>query len=248
MVNESVLSNIFLKAVLPCLEPLTVKDAKAAQIASGWSGSIRFSSGIRGPRCTVELKDAKAFVTPSALPRPDIGLFFPNALMLNNLFRGKGITIPLPYKGLLKIKGLMVFSKLAARMQEILEGRERSVQDLKAELMIGLMSRAIVVLSEHDPEYKGHAAKLHGVAEFRIRNGFASHVDFSGTTPEARLGAASSPDFTLEFADNALFLDVTEDKVDVQAQACLGGISLQGDLHMGQIINIALDKIGEYLL
>jgi hypothetical protein len=36
--------------------------------------------------------------------------------------------------------------------------------------------------------------------------------------------------------------------VDVLAKACLGEISLQGDLHMGQILNVALDKIGEYLL
>ncbi|MCK7512630.1 MAG: hypothetical protein MZV70_57055 [Desulfobacterales bacterium] len=67
MVNESVLSHIFLKAVLPCLEALTAKDTQASQIASRWNGSIRFISGIRGPRCTVELKDARAVVTPSGV-------------------------------------------------------------------------------------------------------------------------------------------------------------------------------------
>jgi hypothetical protein len=248
MVNESVLSNIFLEAVLPCLEVLTAKDAKAIQIASAWSGSIRFSSGFYGPRCTVELRGSRAVVTPGAPNRTDIGLFFPNASMLNNLFRGKGLTVPLPYKGLLKIKGLMVFSKLAERMQEVVEGKDTSGLELRAELMLGLMSRAIAVLANHDPEYRVQASHLHGVAEFRIRNGLASYVDFSGTATRAHLGRAASPDFILEFADSPLFLAVTEDKVDVLARACLGEISLTGDLHMGQIINIALDKIGEYLL
>lgn len=248
MINESVLSHIFLEAVLPCLEVLTVKDPQASQIAARWNGGIRFVSGIKGPRCTVELRDAKAFVKPSALNRPDVGLFFPNALMLNNLFRGKGLTIPLPYKGLFKMKGLLVFSKLAERMQEVLDGKDTKAIELRAELMIGLMSRAIAVLANHDPEYRVQAANLHGIAEFRVRNGLASHVDFSGTIAQAHLGRASSPDFSLEFADSPLFLSVSEDKVDVLAKACLGEISLKGDLHMGQILNIALDKIGEYLL
>ena len=67
MVNESVLSHIFLKAVLPCLEVLTAKDTQASQIAARWNGGIRFISGIKGPRCTVELRDARAIVTSSAV-------------------------------------------------------------------------------------------------------------------------------------------------------------------------------------
>jgi hypothetical protein len=31
------------------------------------------------------------------------------------------------------------------------------------------------------------------------------------------------------------------------AEACLLNISLKGDLHMGQIVNVFLDKIGVYL-
>jgi hypothetical protein len=142
----------------------------------------------------------------------------------------------------------MTFSKLAERMQKVLESKDRETLELRAELMLGLMSRAIAVLARHDPDYKVQASHLHGVTEFRIRTGSASHVDFSGGTTKASVGRASSPDFILEFADSPLFLDVADDKVDVLAKACLGEISLKGDLHMGQIVNIALDKIGEYLL
>ncbi len=248
MVNESVLSHIFLEAVLPCLEVLTNKDPQASQIASRFSGSIRFISGIGGPCCTVDIRSSRAVVTPKALPRPDIALFFPSALMLNNLFRGKGLTIPLPYKGLLKMKGLMVFSKVAERMQEVLDGKDAGAVELRAELTLGLMTRAVAVLANHDPVYKPMAARLHGSAEFRIRNSYASYVDFSGTEARAFAGGAKAPDFILEFADSPLFLAVSEDKVDVLAKACLGEISLKGDLHMGQILNVALDKIGEYLL
>ena len=202
---------------------------------------------MKGPRCTVEIRDAKAKITPLRGSRADVGLFFPNAHMLNNLFKGKGLTIPLPYKGLFQMKGLMVFSKLAERMQEVLDGKDTTEVELRAELMLGLMSRAVAVLANRDPEYKSQAARLHGVAEFRIRGSYASHVDFSGPQPR-HLPAMPLHRISLEFADSPLFLAVTQDKVDVLAKACLGEISLKGDLHMGQIINIALDKIGEYLL
>ncbi len=248
MVNEKVLSRVYLEAVLPCLEALTRRDDQASQIASRWNGSIRFSVGISGPRSTVELRNARAKVSPRALPGPDVALFFPHETLLNNLFRGKGFQIALPWKGLTRIKGLLTFSKLAERMQAVLESRDGTTLELRAELMLGLMSRAIAVLAQHDPEYATKAARLHGITEFRIMTGLASHVDFSGRAAKAYAGRASSPDFMLEFADSPLFLDVADDKADVMALACLGRISLKGDLHMGQVVNIALDKIGEYLL
>ncbi|MCK7512706.1 MAG: hypothetical protein MZV70_57525 [Desulfobacterales bacterium] len=182
------------------------------------------------------------------LPRPDVGLFFPHEIMLNNLFRGKGLQIALPWKGLTKIKGLLTFSKLAERMQEVLESKDRETLELRAELMLGLMSRAIAVLARHDPEYKVKASHLHGVTEFRIRTGSASHVDFSGGTTKAYVGRASSPDFILEFADSPCSSMWPTTRWMSWPRACLGEISLKGDLHMGQIVNIALDKIGEYLL
>ena len=248
MVDEKVLSRVYLEAVLPCLEVLTQRDTQASLIAAKWNGSIRFSVGISGPRSTVELRNARARVSPSPLPGPDVALFFPHETMLNNLFRGKGLQIALPWKGITRIKGLLTFSKLAERMQAVLESTDSGTLELRAELMLGLMSRAIAVLAQHDPEYKPKAAHLHGITEFKIRNGLASHVDFSRGTAKAYAGRASSPDFMLEFADSPLFLDVADDKVDVLAKACLGQISLKGDLHMGQVVNIALDKIGEYLL
>lgn len=248
MVNEAVLSRIYLEAVLPCLEPLTSGDPQASRIAGQWSGSIRFSVAVSGPRCTVELGGSRAKVTPSALPGPDVALFFPHVTMLNNLFRGRGLQVALPWKGITRIKGLLTFSKLAGRMQQVLESRDAETVELRAGLMTGLMSRAIAVLAVHDPAYRDTAAHLNGVTEFRIRNGPASHVEFRGGTARASAGTSSSPDFILEFADSPLFLDVADDKVDVLARACLGDISLRGDLHMGQVVNIALDRIGEYLL
>jgi hypothetical protein len=247
MVDERVLSRVFLEAVLPCLDVLTQRDAEASQIARQWNGSIRFCVGLSGPRCTVALRNSRAAVTPAALPKPDVGLFFPSDSMLNNLFRDKGLQIALPWKGITRFRGILTFSKLAGRMQAVLEGREGTA-DLRAELMLGLMARAMAVLARRDPEFTVPAAKLHGIAEFRVRGAQAAHVVFSGDAPRAVLGSAPSPDFVIEFANSTLFLDVSQDKVDVLAKVCQGEISLLGDLHMGQTINIGLDRIGEYLL
>ncbi|HOJ13765.1 MAG TPA: hypothetical protein PLT69_04655, partial [Deltaproteobacteria bacterium] len=61
-------------------------------------------------------------------------------------------------------------------------------------------------------------------------------------------GHAPSADFILEFANSEVFLDVADDKVDVMARACLGDVSLKGDLHMGQVLSRGLDVVGRYLL
>jgi len=51
----------------------------------------------------------------------------------------------------------------------------------------------------------------------------------------------------MEFSSEEVFLDLTEDKVDVFAAICLEDIRIQGDLHMGDIVNGLLDRVGVYL-
>lgn len=246
MSHESVLAHLYLEAVLPCLEALTEQDDTARALACRWNGRIRLSTGMRGPACTIELKGGRAQVTPSRLRRPDIALFFPGPSVLNNLFRGTGLRVALPWRGITKIRGLLAFSRLADRLQEVLDGHTAHT-DLRAELTLGLMTRALAVIAGMDPGFREHAAKLRGVAEFSVSDAFAAHVDFSGPAPRAYPGRAASPDFILGFRDSPLFLAVAEDRVDVVAKACLGEITLKGDLHMGQVITVALDRIGRYL-
>ncbi|MCK7512629.1 MAG: hypothetical protein MZV70_57050 [Desulfobacterales bacterium] len=185
------------------------------------------------------------------MPRPDIGLFFPERPHAQQPLQGQRAHHPPALQGPFqdeRAPGVLEASPSGCRRS--LTGKMQSAVELRAELMTRAHVQGHCCAREPRPGIQSAwLRQLHGAAEFRIKNGFASHVDFSGTDRQAHPPAGpSSPDFILEFADSPLFLAVSEDKVDVLAKACLGEISLRGDLHMGQILNIALDKIGEYLL
>ncbi|HOM30044.1 MAG TPA: SCP2 sterol-binding domain-containing protein [Deltaproteobacteria bacterium] len=247
MVHAATLARVYLLAVLPCLETLSELDPRTQAIAGAWNGDIRLSVAARGPHCTVGIRGGRVAVFDRALAGPDVALFFPHPLFLNNLFKGKHLVVALPWKGLTRVKGLLVFSRLASRMQAVLEGRAGSPQ-LRAGLTIGLLARSLAVAATWDPLFKQDASRLEGVAEFSIRGGPGAHVHFQGGKATAYPGHAPSADFILEFANSEVFLDVADDKVDVMARACLGDVSLKGDLHMGQVLSRGLDVVGRYLL
>ena len=52
----------------------------------------------------------------------------------------------------------------------------------------------------------------------------------------------------MEFGSDDIFLDLTEDKVDIFAAVCLLDLALMGDLHLAEAtVNPLLDRIGLYL-
>lgn len=245
MLDDKVLARIYLGGVLPALESLTGGNAEASLIAGQWNGIIRFVAGPGGPWSDVVFREGRIKVVPEGKSRCDIFLFFPTVRMANALFAGKGFSLPLPLKGLTRIRGLMVFSRLAKHMENVLDGKT-GPESLRAKMTLGIMGRSMAIIAANDPEAAPLAKHLHGIAEFRIREGQAVHVDFHGI-PHFVAGPSGAPDFLLEFASDGLLLKVAEDKVDVLAEACLLNIALKGDLHMGQIVNSLLDRIALYL-
>ncbi|MDD4356072.1 MAG: hypothetical protein PHN98_02380 [Smithellaceae bacterium] len=246
MKNEDVLARIHMDAVLSNFEILTREDADALAIAQGWDGSIFFMVGLKGPRATLEMKHGAVRVGPGKTGKPDIVLFFPNARILNNLFTGKGSGFPIPLKGLLKARGLKVFSMLAKRMEAILKGANPP-REIKARLLLNTVGKAIAAIAASEPESQIIARGIRGVAEVRIKNDDSVNITFSGQDVTARNGRVPDPDLVMEFATQDLFLNIVDDKVDVFAAICLEDILVEGDLHMGEAINLFLDRVGIYL-
>ena len=152
----------------------------------------------------------------------------------------------MPLKGLTKAKGLIVFMKLAKRMEAVLKG-ENPPKALKAKLLVNTLGRTIAVIAAYEPESMAAARSIRGVTELRIKNGPAVNITFAGESVTARGGNAPDPDLIMEFGTQDLFLDLAEDKVDVFAAICLEDMLLQGDLHMGDVVNTFLDKVSVYL-
>lgn len=246
MRNEDVLARIHMDAVLSNFEILTREDADASSSAREWNGNIFFMVGMKGPRATLEMKDGAVMVAKGKTGKPDIVLFFPTASILNNLFTGTSSGFPIPLKGLLKAKGLKVFSNLGKRMEAILKGANPP-REIKARLLINTVGKAIAAIAAFEPESQVIARGIRGVAEIRIKNDEAVNITFSGGDVIARNGRVPDPDLVMEFATKDLFLDIVDDKVDVFAAICLEDILVEGDLHMGEVVNLFLDKVGVYL-
>lgn len=246
MRNEDVLARIHLDAVLSNFEILAQEDTDAGSTARAWNGSILFMVGVAGPRATLEISNSKIKVTPGRVGSPDIVLFFPTAKLLNNMFTGTGVGFPVPLKGLFKAKGLIVFMKLAKRMEAVMKGGNPP-KELKAKLLVNTLGRTIATIAAYEPESKAAARSLRGVTELRIKNGAAVNITFTGDSVTAKGGNAPDPDLVMEFGTQDLFLDLADDKVDVFAAICLEDMVLQGDLHMGDVVNVFLDKVGVYL-
>ncbi|MDD4092275.1 MAG: SCP2 sterol-binding domain-containing protein [Smithellaceae bacterium] len=246
MQNEEVLARIHLNAVLSNLEILAREDAEASSIAGAWNGGILLTVGLQGPKVTLEMRQGAVRVEPGRTGNPGIVLFFPTARMLNNLFTGAGRVFPIPVKGLFRIRGLKAFAALAKRMEAVLKGADAS-RKLKARLLLNTVGRTVAVLAASEPESRKAAFGLRGVAELRIKDSEAVHITFTGQSATAASGHAPDPDLVMEFASEDVFLDLTEDKVDVFAAICLEDIRIQGDLHMGDVVNGLLDRVGVYL-
>lgn len=246
MRNEKVLTRIHLDAILSNLEILAQDDKETATLAAGWNGSILFVAGLGGPKTTLEMRGGAIKASPGKVGNPDIVLFFPTEKLLNNMFTGQGVGFPIPVKGLIKAKGLIIFTKLAKRMEDVLKG-PNPPKALKAKLLLNTISKTIAAIANFEPESQAAAKTIKGVAELRIKNGYAVNVTFTGSSAIAGRGNAPNPDLIMEFSTEDLFLDLADDKVDVFAAICLEDMALQGDLHMGDVVNTFLDKVGIYL-
>ncbi len=246
MQNEDVLARIHLNAVLSNLEILAREDAEASSIAGTWNGGILLAVGLQGPKVTLEMREGAVRVTPGRTGNPGIVLFFPAARMLNNLFTGAGRGFPVPVKGLFRIKGLKAVAGLAKRMEAVLKGAD-APRKLKARLLLNTVGRTVAVLAAWEPESRKAASGLRGVAELRIKDSEAVHILFAGQSAAAASGRAPDPDLIMEFSSEDVFLDLAQDKMDVLAAICLEDIRIQGDLHMGDVVNRLLDRVGVYL-
>jgi len=142
MLDQAVLARLHLEAVLSNLEIMATDDEQSRPIAGGWNGSILFKAGLSGPSSTLAFNNSRISLTP-------VVLFFPTEKLMNNMFTGSGVGFPLVLKGFTKLKGLLVFIKLAKRMEEVMKGANPPIP-LKAKLTVNTLPRGIAILVNHD--------------------------------------------------------------------------------------------------
>ncbi len=247
MLNQDVLARINLDALLSNMEIMAKEDSQSSALAKSWKGSITFAVGFSGPRTTLDFTGSEIRVFSGKPASDGIVLFFPRQELLNNMFSGQGVGFPIPVKGLTKAKGLLVFMKLAKRMEELLKGSSAPAE-LKAKLMLNTIAKAVAAIGNHEPEGKAAANGMQGVIELRIKNGYAVNVKFTGSSVIPANGSApQEADLVMEFKDNQLFLDMTDNKVELFGAIAMQDLGIIGDLNLADHLNIFLDKVGKYL-
>jgi len=249
MPNENVLAHVFLDAVFTNFEILAQDDPEAAALIAGKNFSIMFAAGIGGPKATITVSNSQIKVTPGKVGNPDITMFFPIKKWMTNMLSKKGFGIPIPIIApwkLHKAAGLITFMKLGDRLDKILQG-PNPPKKLKAKLLLNTIAKTIAAICNNEPESMASASTLNGVAELSIINGYAVNILFTGSSVIGRNGKPEDADLIMGFVNEDIFLNLADDKVDIMAAICLGDMILSGDLHMGDIVNTYLDKVGVYL-
>src|ERR1700689_5514617 len=121
--NPSVLSDLYLEAVLPCLTELAEQDDEARALLGSVEASLVFRI-FRGRALTVRLKRGAIRCESGAAPGASVVLLFLSAAHLNAFFSGNKWAVPILLWGGWRIRTRSRFTRLAERLEAVLDGHE----------------------------------------------------------------------------------------------------------------------------
>src|SRR3974390_253092 len=152
--NAAVLSELYLKAVLPCLSDLTQQDPLARAALEDVSASIVLRI-LNGTAVTVELRQGLASFSVGATARPSVVLLFLSDSHLNAFFAGAKWAVPILLWGAWHVPALVRFSRLAELLKAVLDGHASVLGDgngrrLHARLSLMVAGLGLVPLSQGD--------------------------------------------------------------------------------------------------
>ncbi len=253
MDKELVISNIYLRAVLPLLEEVVKYDPEAKKIAASIKGTIMFHvSG--GPATTISFKGGACEVMPKAVTLPSQGLWFSTPAKLNRMFEGDKKVIPLPWP--LPNMGLInKFTKLSDRLNVYMKPTEQLLKDRKNfEFCVELMMLAALYgareIANNDPTAAKTASSIiKGPIVMDIAGGPAAYIqkgdDGKFSTGKGR--PAGIPLAKLALKDYETAYKLFNNKLDANVAVGLGEVKLQGYLLMIDNLNIMLEKLQKYV-
>lgn len=254
MDKETVLSSIYLKAVLPLLEDILERDEEAKKIAGNWNCSIMFHVGGGGPAVTLKFKNGKCEAVRSAVTLPSVALYFPNANTLNRMFAGEKV-VPIPWMGFWRLGVITKLDPLTKRIEHYMEASEETLKDEKSfKLIVELMLYAalngaaqVAAGDEEAAEIMSHSPD--GTLEVRILpDGPAATLTKKGNEYTVKKGRAEGPAMAyMELKDFELAYNLFKGNVDAMAALGSCDVRIRGHIPFVDNVNYCLDKVGAYL-
>ena len=253
--NPAVLSRLYLEAVLPCLSELVAEDPTARDMIAKLTASIVFK--ILGRRALrIHLQHGRIACSSGGARLPSVVLLFLSDSHLNAFFSGNKWAVPVLIWGGWQVRLLSRFTRLAERLEAVLEGDEVILQSapgrrLHARLSLMAAGLGLPALAWGDEAAREAFRSLpYGLASFTIRGEQHATVWFERQSTGCAAGWSEPPrrpEVCIAFSDCETAFAAMRDQMDTMAAAGRGQIIVDGLVPLADGLNFVMQRMRPYL-
>jgi len=253
--DPAVLSRLYLSAVLPCLTALAAHDPQAHEILGEARASIVLRI-IAGPAATVRFRDGEVAWQDGTASGASVVLLFLGDRHLNAFFSGNRWAVPLPIWGGWRVALLARFSRLAARLEAIMDGHPEVLADVAGRRLHARLSLIAAGLGLHSLAAGDATAREalrhvpHGLASFTIAGEHNATVWFDHGSTDCVAGWGPPPrpsDVSIIFVDADTAYGAMREEIDTLAAVGAGRIKVDGLVPLADGLNFVMERLGVYL-
>jgi hypothetical protein len=253
--NPAVLSRLYLSAVLPCLTDLAAQDPAAREILGNLDAAIVLRI-VGGPAATLRLRSGRVAWENGSGRAPSVILLFLSDRHLNAFFSGKTWAVPLAVWGGWRIGVLTRFSRLAKRLEAVLNGAAAVLatdagRRLHARLSLIAAGLGLRPLAEGDEVSRKTLSSLPaGLAAFSIKGEQGATIWFDHGSADYAAGWGEPPrrpDVCVTFADMTVAYAAMRDEIDTLAAIGSGQITVEGLVPLAGGLNVVMERLRLYL-
>jgi|SRR5580704_738208 hypothetical protein len=253
--NPAVLCQLYLDAVLPCLSELAAEDAVARNLIAGLNVSIVLRVA-GGPARSVHLRNGAVTCESGSSPNASVVLLFISQAHLNAFFSGRQWALPLLAWGGWRIRVLTGFSRLARRLEAVLDGDAAVIatpagRRLHARLSLMAAGLGLPSLAGGDAVSQEAFRSLpYGMASFTIESEQGATVWFDREADTSRAGWSEPPrrpEVRIAFKDAEIAFAAMRDQIDTMAATGSGQIIVDGLIPLADGLNFIMQRLRVYL-
>jgi hypothetical protein len=253
--NPAVLSRLYLEAVLPCLSELVIEDPVARDMIADLTASMVFRI-LGGPALTVRLQGGRIACSAGAARLPSAVLLFLSDSHLNAFFSGNKWAVPVLIWGGWHIRLLTRFTRIAERLEAVLDGQTAILQSapgrrLHARLSLMAAGLGLPSLAWGDEASREAFRSLpYGLASFTIVGEQRATVWFERTPTGCTAGWGNPPrrpEVCIAFNDSDTAFAAMRDQMDAMAAAGRGQVVVDGLVPLADGLNFVMQRMRPYL-
>jgi hypothetical protein len=253
--TPAVLSQLYLRAVLPCLTELAEHDSVARATIADVDASVVFRI-LGGSAVTVQLRRGQIGFQVGALPGASVVLLFLSDSHLNAFFSGARWAIPILVWGAWHLRVLARFTRLADRLKAVLDGHASVIgsaegRRLHARLSLMAAGLGLLPLSQGDEVTRRALRTLpFGLASFDIAGEPSATAWFEYTADGCAAGWGEPPrrpEVCITFCDVATAFAAMRDQIDTLAAVGRGQIIVDGLVPLADELSFVMQRLRIYL-